>query len=176
MRASRPAGCRTFAAALAALIIAAGTAHAGERSAVDEVFRQVVFDPTTYAPAAISYTAERLDWKSSQVFFQHGYLEANAQFTRTGRPNDVPVGYAAGKRLILGNALHDLGASVLNNVVERIVERWLMVRHPRRQKLIRTLGWVQRISFAAGLGTVQSARHFRQWRENERVARELGYK
>jgi hypothetical protein len=38
------------------------------------------------------------------------------------------------------------------------------------------MGWIERISFAVSLGTVQSSKHFRQWRENERLARELGYK
>ena len=40
-----------------------------------DVTKAVIFDPTTYAPATITYTAQRLDWKSSQVFFEHGWLE-----------------------------------------------------------------------------------------------------
>jgi hypothetical protein len=142
---------------------------------VSDVFRQVVFDPTTYAPAVLSFTAERLDWKSSQVFFQHGYVEHNPQFTISGRPDDVPISYGAGKRRITANALADLTASAMNNVSSRVVERVLIARFPKRQKLIRALGWVERISFATTLATVQSSRHFRQWRENERLARELGY-
>ena len=133
------------------------------------IFRQVVFDPTTFGPAITSYTAERLDWKSSQVFFHHGYVEHNPQFTVSGFADDVPLGYAAGNRVILKNAMQDLGASLINNVVARIVERTLVRRHPNREKLIRTIGWIERISFAVSLATVQSANHFRQWRENERL-------
>lgn len=142
---------------------------------VSDVFRQVVLDPTTYAPAAVSFTAYRLDWKSSQVFFQHGYVEHNPQFTISGRPDDTPISYGAGTRRITANALADLTASAMNNVSSRVVERVLIARFPKRQKLIRALGWVERISFAASLATIQSSRHFRQWRENERLARELRY-
>ena len=141
-----------------------------------DVFKQVVFDPTTYVPAAVSFTAERLDWKSSQVFFQHGYVEHNPQFTMSGLPDDVPISYGAGNRRITANALTDLAASAMNNVSNRVVERVLIARFPKRQKLIRVLGWIERISYAASLATVQSANNFRQWRENERLARELGYR
>jgi hypothetical protein len=171
---------RTRCAAVATLVllsIASTPAHADDwPSPAASILRQVVFDPTTFAPAITSYTAERLDWKSSQLFFQHGYVEHNPQFTISGFPDDVPIGYAAGKRVILRNSLKDLTSSAINNVLARIVERALVARHPGREKLIRTLGWVERISFAASLATVQSARHFRQWRENQRLARDLGYR
>lgn len=171
---------RTLFAAVATLVLlsmAPTPAHADDwPSAAGSIFTQVVFDPTTFAPAITSYTAERLDWKSSQVFYQHGYLEHNPQFTVSGFADDVPISYAAGKRVILRNSLEDLGASLINNVVARIIERTLVQRHPRREKLIRTVGWIERISFAVSLASVQSANHFRQWRENERLARELGYR
>jgi len=168
---------RTAVAALALLAMASTAARADDwPSAAESIFRQVVFDPTTFAPAITSYTAERLDWKSSQVFFQHGYLEHNPQFTVSGVTDDVAVSYATGKRIIAKNSLEDLGASLINNVVARVIERSLVLRHPKREKLIRTIGWIERISFAIGLGSVQSANHFRQWRENERLAREMGYR
>ena len=171
---------RTLFAAVAPFVLlsmAPTPAHADDwPSAAGSIFTQVVFDPTTFAPAITSYTAERLDWKSSQVFYQHGYLEHNPQFTVSGFADDVPISYAAGKRVILRNSLEDLGASLVNNVVVRIVERTLVQRHPRREKLIRKIGWIERISFAVSLATIQSANHFRQWRENGRLARELGYR
>jgi hypothetical protein len=172
-----PAVPRLVAAGLLAFSIAAAPLHAeGVATATREIFKQVALDPTTFGPAAVSYTAERLDWKSSQVFFQHGYLEHNPQFTISGRPDDVPISYGAGKSVILKNALMDLGTSAVNNAAVRIVERFLSNKYPNRKKLIRTMGWIERISFAVSLGTVQSSKHFRQWRENERLARELGYK
>jgi len=170
-------GLRTTVAALILLAMAPTVARADDwPSAAESIFTQVVFDPTTFAPAITSYTAERLDWKSSQVFFQNGHLEHNPQFTLSGLADDVPVSYVAGKRIIAKNSLEDLGASLINNVVARVVERSLVLRHPKREKLIRTIGWIERISFAIGLGSVQSANHFRQWRENERLAREMGYR
>jgi hypothetical protein len=165
------------AAALVALLIAPPPAHAADwPSAARGVFARVVFDPTTYGPAITSYTAERLDWHSSQVFFQHGYLEHNPQFTVSGFADDVPVGYAAGKRIILRNSLEDLAASLTNNVAAAIIERTFIGRHPRREKLIRTIGWIERISFAVALASGESAKHFRQWRDNVDRARQLDYR
>jgi hypothetical protein len=140
------------------------------------VVRQVAADPTTYAPAAVSFTAERLDWASSQAFFERGYVEQNPQFTISGQPGDIPLGYGAGNRVIARNALADLGSSALNNATCRVVEQMLLTRHPHRHKMIRTLGWIERISFAATLAFVQSSKHFEQWRHNTQVARELGYR
>jgi hypothetical protein len=140
------------------------------------VLKQVAADPTTYAPAIVSFTAERLDWASSQVFFEHGYVEQNPQFTISGRPGDIPLGYGAGNRVITMNALADLRSSALNNLTTRAVERLLLTRYPHRQKMIRTMGWIERISFATMLAYTQSSRHFEQWRHNTQVARELGYR
>ena len=78
--------------------------------------------------------------------------------------------------MISGNALADLRSSVLNNLTSRVVERVLMTRYPSQRKLIRTLGWVERISFCAAWRYSQSSRHFEQWRNNVQVARELGYR
>jgi hypothetical protein len=108
-------------------------------SAARSVFVQLVTDPTTFAPAITSYTAERLDWNSSQVCFVQKFVERNPQFTISGLPNDVPIGYAAGQRVILRNSLEDPGASLINNMTAAIIERTLLARHPRREKLIRRL-------------------------------------
>ena len=172
-----PRGLGLASAALVLVSMAPAPVHADDwPSAAGSIFRGVAFDPTTFAPAITSYTAERLDWKSSQVFFQHGFLEHNPQFTVSGLPDDVPISYGAGKRVIARNSLEDLASSLVNNIATRIVERTLTQRHPRREKLIRTIGWIERISFAVSLASVQSANHFRQWRRNERLARELGYR
>jgi hypothetical protein len=172
----RAAARLSLIAGFLALMGAAPARAADWPSAVESVFKQVVFDPTTYSPAITSYTAERLDWKSSQIFFEHGYVEHNPQFTISGFPDDIPVGYDAGKRIILRNALGDLGTSLIHNTAVRIIERELLERHPERQKLIRAIGWIERISFAVTLASIQSANHFRQWRKNEQLARELGYR
>jgi hypothetical protein len=54
-----------------------------------DIVKRVVLDPTTYAPAVISYEGHHLDWKSSQVFFQHGFLEHSAEFTLSGHADWV---------------------------------------------------------------------------------------
>jgi hypothetical protein len=162
--------------ALVILLVLSAVASAQEPSPLWTVVKQVAADPTTYAPAVVSFTAERLDWSSSQVFFEHGYVERNPQFTISGLPNDVPVHYGAGNRVITTNALADLRSSVLNNLTSRGVEQVLLTRYPHRQKWIRTVGWIERISFAAALAYTQSSGHFEQWRHNTQVARELGYR
>lgn len=152
-------------------------AHAqGERTRVVwDVTRGVLVDPTTYAPAMLAYTAQRLDWKSSQGFFEHGWLEQNGLFTVSGRPNDRPVSYRAGVRVIRANALSVLQASVVNNLTAGVGERLLVARYPTRRKLWRAIGWAERIAFASYLSYVSSAEHWRQIKRNGRLVEQYGY-
>ena len=160
-----------------ALLGLASVASAQERpSFVREVFKEVVLDPTTYAPAAIAYDATLRDWKSSQPFFARSYFERNERFTISGRPNDFPVSYAVGRNRILADALLDVQASAVNNMATRAFERALIERFPHRRKLVRTLGWIERISFASFLSYKLSAPHYRQASQNQRLARQLGYR
>jgi hypothetical protein len=124
----------------------------------------VVLDPTTYAPTVISYEGHHLDWTSSQVFFQHGFLEHSAEFTLSGRADDRPISYATGNRRIAATAFASLGVSLINNLTSAIIERALIERYPKHRKLTRTLGWVERISFASFLAYGESAAHFRRMR------------
>jgi hypothetical protein len=140
-----------------------------------DVARGVLVDPTTYAPALISFEATRQDWKTSQVLFAHGWLEQNPGFTVSGRANDVPVGSDEGTRRIRRAALTVLQYSAVNNLGAGIAERLLVARYPRRKTLIRTLSWVERIAFAALLTYSNSADHLRQASANRRLAREYGY-
>ena len=160
------------------LSLASATASAQDRDrppAAVDIFTRVILDPTTYAPALISYEGHHLDWKSSQVFFQHGFVEQNPDFTQSGRPHDRPITYAAGNRKIAAMSLATLGPSLINNATSAIIERALIDRYPKHRKLTRALGWMERISFASLLAYRESAVHFRQWRKNEQLARELGY-
>jgi hypothetical protein len=140
-----------------------------------DVARAVLIDPTTYAPALISYEAIRQDWKTSQVLFANGWLEANPRFTVSGRPNDVPVSYAEGTRRIRGAALRMFQYSAVNNTSARVVERLLVARYPHRKRLIRALSWAERIAFASLLTYTNSADHLRQASTNRRLARGYSY-
>jgi hypothetical protein len=122
----------------------------------------------------VVYTARQLDWSSSQAVFKYGYLEANARYTTTGLPNDTPVAYAVGNRRIARDTVGLLGRSVANNAACAVIERILIERAPRHRRLIRTLGWIERASFASHWSYRLSVRHFDQWRDNERLARQLG--
>ena len=144
-------------------------------SPIRQLVKDVACDPTTYAPGAIGYVATRLDWASSQPLFGRGFVEGNARFTVSGYANDVPIDYGTGKRRIVIDALKNLGPSLVNNAASRIVERALIQRYPTHKTLVRTVGWIERISFASLMSYHLSAAHFRQWRTNERLVQQLGY-
>jgi hypothetical protein len=64
---------------------------------------------------------------------------------------------------------------LLNNITAAALERVALERYPTRRKLVRALGWTERIAFASYLSYSQSALHFRQWQSNDALARQLGY-
>jgi hypothetical protein len=161
--------------ALMVLVASSASAQDQDRASfVPDVFKKVILDPTTYAPAVVAWEATRLDWRSSQVFFQSGWLEHNSRYTVSGRANDTAIGYAAGNRQILRDSIADLQVSVANNVSARMVERLLMPRYPNHRKLLRTIGWIERSTMASFWSYRLSAGHFRQWQQNERRAQQLG--
>jgi hypothetical protein len=137
------------------------------------VAARVLFAPSTYAPAAIWYSAAELDWSSSQPLFRGGYVEKNARFTVTGTAFSTPIGYAAGRRKNAASALRILGVSAGHNLASAVLEQWLYRRWPDHPRAIRTLLWVERIAFAAWQSYDLSSGHFRQWQRNERMYRAL---
>ena len=143
-------------------------------SAFADIVKGVVFDPTTYAPAVIGYDATMRDWKTSQPFFQNGFVEHNARFTVSGRPDDKAVSYTAGRQLILKDAFAAFGVTAAQNLTSRLVERALLERYPQRAKLVKTIGWVQRVSIASLMSYHLSANHYRQAQLNGQRAVELG--
>jgi hypothetical protein len=145
-------------------------------SFLPDVIKTVMLDPTTYAPTVVAWEATRLDWRSSQIFFQHGLFEHNPRFTVSGLGNDTAISYGAGNRQILADAMANLQVSLLNNVTDRIIERALLRGHPEHPTLVRAIGWIERSAVASYVSYRQSAGHFRQWQENERRALELGYR
>jgi len=154
---------------------AAAWGQTRERPFAWDVARGVLIDPTTYAPAVISYEAIRRDWKSSQVLFAHGWVEQNPRYTISGRASDLPVSYDEGMRRIRRTALTLLQYSALNNVGVGVAERLLVRRYPSRKALVRTVSWIERIAFASLLIYSNSADHIRQAATNRRLAREHGY-
>jgi len=147
-------------------------AEESQRPIVWDVARAMLIDPTTYVPAVISYEAMLQDWKSSQALFSYGWGEGNPRFTISGRPNDVPVGYATGKRIIRNIGFDVLQKSAVHNVGVAVVERLLISRYPARKKLIRSLSWVERIGYASAAAYLNAAKHFRQASTNRRLVRE----
>jgi hypothetical protein len=139
-----------------------------------ETLKRVVFDPTTYAPAILSYDSTMRDWKSSQPFFLNGFVEHNNRFTISGRSDDVAVSYGVGKQRILADALATLEMSAVNNLTDSLIERVLIERHPEHRKLFRTLGWIEKVTFASYMSYQLSSQHYRQWQQNEARASQLG--
>jgi hypothetical protein len=141
-----------------------------------DVTKSVVFDPTTFAPAAFSYTSMKMDWDSSQVLFRNGWVEQNYRFTLTGRANDRPISYADGNRKIRQMALLHLQESIINNVAANVFERVLANKYPQHRKLFKTLSWVERITFASYVSYLASASHFKQAERNRELAVQYGYR
>ena len=94
--------------------------------------------------------------------------------TITGRPNDVAMSYGDGQRRILTDALVTLQMSVVNNVADQMFERMLLSRFPEHRKLVKTLGWVERTTFASFLSYQLSAQHYRQASMNAQRAQQMG--
>ena len=141
-----------------------------------DVTKAVVFDPTTYAPAALSYASLKMDWDSSQTLFRNGWVEQNHRFTISGRPNDLPVSYADGNRRIRRMALLHLQESLINNVAANVFERVLADKYPQHRKLFKVLSWVERIAFASYVSYAASAGHFKQAERNRQLAVQYGYR
>jgi hypothetical protein len=136
---------------------------------------ELLLDPTTYVPAGLLYTSMRLDWSSSQPFFQNGFLEDNPRYTVSGLPKDRPLGYGEGNTKILKDSLAILPASFVNNALTHMMERRLSDRYPEHRKLWKALSWVERVAFASYISYRLSGPHFRQWQKNERLARQYGF-
>lgn len=167
---------RAIVVALMMLVASSVSAQDPDRASfAPDVIKKVLVDPTTYVPAIVAWGATRLDWRSSQVFFQSGWFEHNSRYTVSGRGDDIAIGYAAGNRQIFRESIADLQLSLVNNVSARVMERLLIPRYPNHRKLLRTIGWVERSAMASYWSYRLSAGHFRQWQENERRARQLGY-
>jgi hypothetical protein len=91
-------------------------------------------------------------------------------------PNDRPVSYEVGRRLILNDAFVTLEMSLINNVSSQIFDRVLIDRFPERRKLVRTLGWIERSAFASFMAYHLSAQHYQQAAANQAYAQQMGFK
>ena len=174
-RAHRATTCGLFAALILISPFRASAQEQKQPSIVMDIVKRVAIDPTTWAPGIIAYDATYRDWQTSQPLFQHGFYEHNPHFTASGLPNDVPMSHGAGNRRIAADALGNLGTSVVNNLTGNAIERVLVERYPEHRRLCRTLGWVERISFASYMSYRLSIEHFRQTQWNEQVARQQGW-
>jgi len=155
----------------------AAPARAQEPGAfVSAVLKGVALDPTTYAPTVVAWGATRLDWQSSQTFFQHGWAEQNPRFTVSGFTGDTPISYGQGNHQIMMDGFVNLRFSAVHNLSERAVERLLVSKYPDHRTLLRVIGWIERTAMASYWTYRRSAVHFRQWTTNGREAERLGYK
>ena len=67
-----------------------------------------------------------------------------------------------------------LQESVVNNLSSQIFERLLAQKYPEHRKLLKTLSWVERISYSSYVGYLASADHFKQVQKNQAMTREYG--
>ena len=141
-----------------------------------DVTKAVVFDPTTYAPATLTYTSMKMDWDSSQTLFRNGWVEQNHRFTVSGRQNDLPISFADGNKKIRNMALLHLQESLVNNTAANVFERVLAERYPQHRTLFKVLSWVERIAFASYVSYAASSNHFKQAERNRQLAIQFGYR
>lgn len=147
-----------------------------DSNVVWDVTKAVLFDPTTYAPATLTYTSMKMDWDSSQTLFSNGWLEQNPRFTISGQPNGLPVSYEEGNKRIRQMALLHLQESLVNNAAANIFERVLANKYPQHRTLFKVLSWTERIAFASYVSYMASANHFRQNDRNRQLAIQFGYR
>ena len=167
---------RSLALVLAILLGLVSTAAAQDpENQRSSLIVEVLKDPTTYVPAGILYTSMRLDWESSQPFFNNGFVEDNARYTRSGLAKDTPLSYSQGNRQILKDSLVVLPASIANNAVVHMIERRLSDRYPGQRKLWKTLSWVERVAFSGYTSYKLSTPHFQQWQQNKQLAEQYGF-
>jgi hypothetical protein len=156
------------------LLLAAPLAAQAETSPAPPVVKtialKVALDPTTFAPAALAYAGQRMDWASSQPLFRMGYIEANPRFTISGRPNSIPISEADGYAKIRRQALTQLALSAARNAAVVAITEVAAARYPEYAKLIRRLSLVERIALGAIVSYVGIVPHLKQTRVNRRLA------
>ncbi len=158
---------------LAALLILSSPASAQTKPNIfSKALKQVVLDPTTYAPAIVFYDSDIRDWKNSQPLFKLGLVEMNPRFTISGQVRDIPISYEAGRKIIIADTFFVGGESFVHNYTERLLENQLKKQNLQHPRLIKTIGWTERIAFAVWLAQYQAGPHYRQISLNERMYRE----
>jgi len=138
-------------------------------SSLTQAIKFTLIDPTTYVPGIFNYQASMRDWQTSQVFFRNGFGEHSSEFTVSGLPNGIPIDYGAGRARILRDSLEIVALSAGQNVATRLI-----ARHPEHRKLVRTLGWVERVGLASAMSYWYSVNHYRQAQLNQVRATQLG--
>jgi hypothetical protein len=172
----RSTPCAGLVALILLLPLRASAQDPDQPSFLGDTFKRLILDPTTYAPAAIAYDSTMRDWNTSQPFFRNGYFEGNERFTVSGLPNDRPMSYDAGRQRILSDAFVNLQMSLANNAADQVFERVLLDRFPTHRKLVRTLGWIERSTFASYLSYRLSVMHYRQAAANQAYAQQMGFR
>lgn len=137
------------------LLFVAGLLLFASLASAQSVLKKVALDPTTWAPAVTYYVAEKADWNSSQVFFEHGWHEWNKGFTREGVNGGTAVSYSRGLTIMRKRAGLMLAGSIANNV-------WNQKAFVNHKKL----GVAERLLFNGIVGFYLSRSHFVQASDN----------
>ena len=145
-----------------------------EPSFVGHALKSTFLDPSTYAPAGLFYDATMRDWKTSQPFFRNGFVEHNSRFTRSGFSNDIPISYEDGRKQILIDSLVVLGVSAVHNFTERLIQHGLKNHFSEHKKKVLVLGIIERSAVATIQSFELAAPHYYQWRDNVRLAQQMG--
>jgi len=162
---------RMVASSIVCALLISGVAFAQEKdsSVFGRAIKATLLDPTTVAPAIVTYDGTMRDWKTSQPFFAHGFVEMNARFTRSGRPGDVAVSYEVGKQQILRDSLNVLAVSAVHNFSTQLIEQALRNRFPEHARAVTIFGWIERAAVASVMTYELAGPHYTQWRMNQQM-------
>ena len=154
-------------------ISSSASAQDSFKEIIKEATKKAAIDPTTYIPGTVSFVSQKLDWDSSQLFFERGFVEKNPVFTLSGKPYDIPVGYGQGMKRITIMSLKQVGLSYLNNAGAEIMGKFILKQNPEKKKLVRALIKAEKIAMAVAVSYYISEGHFKQWQLNNSMARQM---
>lgn len=171
---------KTFGIVVAAILIVSSAALAQEaetrqdRHPFRSAFVSSLLDPTSVVPPVLFKKWTDDDWRKSQKLFGAGMVEANPLFTVSGKPNDTPISYAAGRRKINLQTMQvaamtygiDLSLRSLDNLAQR--------QDPQNRRALKWGFFAARMATKAYLVHKLANPHRVQAGKNEQMALELG--
>ena len=131
-----------------------------------DTLKKSALDGMTYVTPALLAVSSFGDWNSSQRWFKAGYRETNYRLTISGKPNDIPVSYGEGRKIIIVDTIKIAGWSFAINAGSRGLERVLVRHFPDKKREVKIFTRVARTAASGYAAWYFSKDHFGKWIEN----------